>query len=161
NGGKPVEVKFDDKLTKKGTLPASDLKVGTNKLEFDTEMTGVMYRMVLRYWKAGTHLAPQGKGIAVTRRMWLGGGGGQPVRELKSGDSVPRGSYLISEVTATSKLHPDLRYVLVENPKPATAEVIPMDDARFANAQPPSGYVLREERLASVAFHHEHAQQQL
>src|SRR5262245_64272497 len=38
NGGKPVDVKFDDKLTKKVTLPGKDLQAGGNKVVFNTEM---------------------------------------------------------------------------------------------------------------------------
>jgi uncharacterized protein YfaS (alpha-2-macroglobulin family) len=48
-----------------------------------------------------------------------------------------------------------MRFMLMECPKPSTAEVIPVDDPRFVGVQPNTGYALREERMASVAFHHE------
>jgi hypothetical protein len=54
-----------------------------------------------------------------------------------------------------------MRFMLMEFPKPSTAEVIPVDDPRFANIQHMTGWALREERMASVAFHHEHAPQQI
>jgi hypothetical protein len=48
-----------------------------------------------------------------------------------------------------------MQYLLMECPKPATAELIPMDDPRFNQIQHNTGYALREERQSSVAFHHE------
>ena len=42
---------------------------------------------------------------------------------LRPGDEVKRGSYLVSEVTATNALGQPMAYLLMENPKPATAEI--------------------------------------
>jgi hypothetical protein len=160
NGEKSREVKFDDKLTKKITVPGDGLRAGDNKLTFKTEMTGVMYRAVLRYWKTGRDIVAMDKGIKVERRFYLWDEKTKQIgKELKSGDTVPRGSYLFCDVTATYGLPDQMRYVLMECPKPATAEVIPVDDPRFANHVIHSGYALREERLASVAFHHEQTPQ--
>jgi hypothetical protein len=156
NGGKARAVTFDDKLTKKVVLSGDVLKNGDNALAFKTEMTGVMYRAVLRYWKTGRDIGPMDKGIKVERRFYLYDEKTKQIKmELKSGDSVPRGSYVFCDVTATYGLPDMMRYVLMESPKPATAEVIPVDDPRFTGHVLQTGYALREERLASVAFHHE------
>ncbi len=161
NGAKPHEVKFDDKLTKKIVIAGEDLKSGANQLTFKTEMTGVMYRAVLRYWKAARDIAPMDKGIKVTRVFHLWDEKSKQItKQLKDGDTINRGSYVICDTTATYPLPDGMRFMLMECPKPATAEVIPIDDQRFqAFHLLHSGYTLREERLSSVAFHHEHAPQ--
>ena len=61
----------------------------------------------------------------------------------------------VCDVTATYDTPGGMRFMLMECPKPSTAEVIPIDDPRFAGVQYNTGYALREERMASVAFHHE------
>lgn len=162
NGKKGVDVKFSDKLTKKIVLDGSELKNGDNKLTFKTEMTGVMYRFVLRYWKAGRDIAPMDKGIAVSRKFYLWDDKAKTLKkELKDGDTVPRGSYVVCDTHAQYSLPDGMRFMLMECPKPSTAEVIPFDDPRFAGNQNSTGWALREERMASVAFHHEHAPQQI
>ncbi len=158
NGGAAKEIKFDDKLMKKALIAGEALKNGDNKITFATEMTGVMYRAVLRYWKAGRDIEPMDKGIKVERRFYRWDDKTkQQGPELKNGDSVVRGSYLICDTTATRDLPQPMPFMLMECPKPATAEVLPLDDARFLGLQSHSGYSLREERLSSVAFHHEQA----
>lgn len=154
NDGKETEVKFDNQLTQKVNSTALSLKPGSNELTFKTEMRGVMYRLVLRYWKEGQNIEALARGIDVKRSFFLLDYKGANVKELKSGDTVPRGSYILSRVDATSKLHEGMRYVLVENPKPSTAEVLPVTDSRFSQYAS-TQYVLREERDGSVAFHHE------
>jgi hypothetical protein len=155
NDRQEEEVRFDDQLTKKVVLPGSALKHGDNKLAFQTKRNGVMYRLVLRYWKTGTNIEPMEKGIKVERKLYLVDEKTRGLKLLKSGDSVKRGSYLVSEVTATNALPQNMAYLLMEDPKPASAEILPIDDPRFASLQPNTGYALREERSASVAFHHE------
>lgn len=160
NADKGGTVKFDDKLTKKIVIDGSDLKNGDNKLTFQTEMTGVMYRMVLRYWKSGRDIVPMDKGIKVTRKFYLWDEKTKQLKkELKDGDTVERGSYVVCDVTATYETPGGMRFMLMECPKPSTAEFIPVDDPRFASIQHNTGYALREERMASVAFHHEQAGQ--
>jgi uncharacterized protein YfaS (alpha-2-macroglobulin family) len=161
NAGAPQQVKFDTQLSQKVVLAAGGLKEGTNTLTFRTKTTGMMYRLVFRYWQSGAVIKPMDAGITVARKFHLLDGKGGVVRELKDGDQVPRGSYILSEVTATSRLSPDMRYVLVENPKPACAEILPMEDPRFAANQHCTAYALREERTAAVVFHHEQTPQQL
>jgi alpha-2-macroglobulin len=156
NGKKPSGVKFDDKLTKRIAIDGSELKNGDNKLTFKTEMTGVMYRMVLRYWKSGRDIEPMEKGIKVTRKFHLWDEKTKQIkRELKDGEAIDRGSYVVCDVTATYDTPGGMRFMLMECPKPSTAEIIPVDDPRFAHVQQNTGYALREERMASVAFHHE------
>ena len=160
NGRKSQDVKFDDKLTKRVAIDGATLKNGDNKLTFKTDMTGVMYRAVLKYWKSGRDIAPMDKGIAVSRKFYVWDEKTKQIKnELKNGDTVARGSYVICDTTAAYGLPEPMRFMLMECPKPATAEVIPMDDPRFVSQQINSGYALREERLSSVAFHHEQAPQ--
>ena len=78
-------------------------------------------------------------------------------KELKNGDTIARGAYLFCDTTAAYQFPEGMRFMLMECPKPATAEVIPIDDARFGPFHLQTGYSLREERLSSVAFHHEQA----
>jgi Alpha-2-macroglobulin family/Bacterial Alpha-2-macroglobulin MG10 domain/A-macroglobulin TED domain len=159
NDQKEQQLRFDDQLTKKVVLPGSVLKHGDNALSFRTKRSGVMYRLVLRYWKTGDNIPPMEKGIKVERTLYLVDEKTKELKPLKSGDSVKRGSYLVSEVTATNTLGQNMAYLLMENPKPGTAEILPLDDPRFGALQPNTGYALREERSASVAFHHEAAAQ--
>jgi uncharacterized protein YfaS (alpha-2-macroglobulin family) len=154
NGGTTHVVTLG-KLTSKVSLPGTSLKEGTNRLGFKTLGSGIMYRLVLRYWKAGSDIAPLAEGITVVRKFYLLDGKGGVLRYLRSGDKVPRGSYVLSEVVASNQLKADMRYLLVENPKPACAEILPVEDARFAANQHCTPYVLREERTAEVVFHHE------
>jgi uncharacterized protein YfaS (alpha-2-macroglobulin family) len=114
---------------------------------------GVMYRLVFRYWRSGRAIAAMDRGIRVVRRFYLLNELGQRQREVKAGEAVPRGSYLESEVTAVNGLQDQMRYVLVENPRPSCCEVQPVEDRRFPQNSTP--YVLREERTAAVVYHHE------
>jgi len=158
NDGKAQDVKFDDKLTKKLTIAGENLKNGDNKLTFKTDMSGVMYRAVLRYWKAGRDADPMDHGIVVERKFFLWDEKSKQIgRQLHNGDTIARGAYVFCDTTATLDAKGEMRYMLMESPKPATAEIVPVDDVRFANFQLKTGYALREERLSSVAFHHEQA----
>jgi uncharacterized protein YfaS (alpha-2-macroglobulin family) len=161
NDGEHGKVTFDSKLMQKVVIPATSLKEGANTLTFKTRTAGMMYRLVFRYWKTGADIKPMAEGITVRRNFFLLDGKGGVIRQLASGDKVPRGSHLLSEVIADNKLMSDMRYVLVENPKPACAEILPADDARFVSNQHSTPHVLREERTASVAFHHEQTPAQI
>jgi hypothetical protein len=160
NAGEAQKVALG-KLTQKVVMPATVLREGTNRLTFRTRATGMMYRLVLRYWKTGPDIRPMDEGITVVRHFYLLDGKGGVKRQLKSGDSVPRGSYVLSEVVASNRLKGGMSYVLVENPKPACAEVLPVEDARFAKNQHSTTYALREEKTAGVVFHHEQTPAQL
>ncbi|MFO0929695.1 MAG: alpha-2-macroglobulin family protein [Gemmataceae bacterium] len=162
NDGEPQKVEFADQLTRKVVLPGEKLRPGQNTLTFDTRMTGVLYRAVFRYWKAGREIAAMDSGIKVVRRFHLLDDKGTVVRELKSGDAVPRGSYVLSTVEGTHRLPDAMRYVLVENPKPGSGETVPADDNRFvAHRQQCTPHVLREDRESMTCFHHEQTPQTL
>ncbi len=160
NGGPSRNVLFDDKLSKKLTIQGTNLKTGDNQLTFKTEMTGVMYRAVLRHRQPGRVALPMSYGIAVERKFYLWNEQTKQLgRQLTSGDTIPRGAHIICDMTATSTANAGMRYMLMECPKPSAAEIIPTDDPRFQALTLNSGYVLREDRLSSVAFHHEQAPQ--
>ena len=92
----------------------------------------------------------------MTRTFHLMDDKGGIVRQLKNGDTVPRGSHVVSMVNGTHRLPVNMRYVLVENPKPGGGETVPADDARFAaQHQQCTPHVLREDREAMTCFHHE------
>jgi hypothetical protein len=139
---------------RKVIVPAKELRSGVNRLTFSGASPGMMYRVAVRYWLRGRNIAPERHGIAVVRRWWLLDERGWRSRELTSGDTLPRGAYLESVIEArcTGPAR-DLRYVLVENPRPAGCEVLPEDDARFE--QKGTGHLLREDREKLVAFHHD------
>jgi uncharacterized protein YfaS (alpha-2-macroglobulin family) len=102
------------------------------------------------------------QGIKVTRSFQLLDDKGAVVRVLKNGDTVPRGSHVASVVTGTHRLPVNMRYVLVENPKPGGGETVPAEDARFAAVRVGcTPYVLREDREAMTCFHHEETAQTL
>jgi uncharacterized protein YfaS (alpha-2-macroglobulin family) len=160
NGGAAHEVALE-KQTKKVVLSGTALKEGTNRLGFKASTTGIMYRLVLRYWQAGADIPALAAGISVVRNFYLLDGKGGVTRQLRSGDKVPRGSYVLCEVIATNQLGAEMRYVLVESAKPAGTEVLPVEDARFIHNQGSTAYALREERNAAVVFHHEQTPVQL
>jgi hypothetical protein len=139
-------------------VPAEQLKAGANHLRFTEGTAGVMYRAVLRYWQGGRAVPANAHGLLVRRQFWLLDDKGRHVREVKSGDVVPHGAYLESLVSAepAGQAGTELRYLLVENQRPTGCEVVPADDKRFDQNGSPC--VLREDREALVAYHHEQAQ---
>jgi uncharacterized protein YfaS (alpha-2-macroglobulin family) len=140
-------------------VPAAEVKAGLNRIVFAEGSPGMMYRLALRYHVAGHTATPQAQGIRVARRFWLLNDHGQRTRELNSGDKVPRGAYLETVVEATPQESDDLRFVLVENPRPACCEVVPVEDRRFDQRGTP--YVLREERDTLIGWHHEQTSGQI
>jgi uncharacterized protein YfaS (alpha-2-macroglobulin family) len=154
NGADPIEVDFKAQaLSRTVVVPAALVRGGTNRITFADASPAMMYRLVLRYWQSGRDLAPAGHGMRVARQFWLLDDKGRRARGLKSGDAVPRGAYVESAVTAEHLLGQPMTYVVVEDPKPSCCEILPADDRRFEQAGTP--YVLREEREAFVAYHHE------
>jgi uncharacterized protein YfaS (alpha-2-macroglobulin family) len=135
-------------------VPAKQVRAGVNHLTFQECISGMMYRVAVRYWISGRNLPAESHGIEVARRWWLLNDKGQRIRELKSGDEVLRGAYLESAVEAQpSGDDGTMRFVLVENPRPAGCEVLPLDDARFPQKGTPC--LLREDREKLIAFHHD------
>ncbi len=140
--------------SRKVIVPSKQVRAGVNRLTFTDSTPGMMYRVALRYWAGGRTVPAHSHGIEVTRRYWLLGDKGKRQRELKSGDLVPCGAYLESTVEAQPTDPAGMmRFVLVENPRPASCEVLPEDDHRFD--QRGTACLLREDREKLIAFHHD------
>ena len=155
NDGPVQKVPFTEPSeSRKVIVPSKQVRAGVNRLTFTDGTPGMMYRVALRYWASGRTVAAHSHGIEVTRRYWLLDDKGKRQRELKSGDEVPRGAYLESTVEAqptdpAGMMH----FVLVENPRPASCEVLPVDDPRFD--QRGTACLLREDREKLIAYHHD------
>jgi uncharacterized protein YfaS (alpha-2-macroglobulin family) len=152
NGGSPARVEFTDGLVREVRIPGAQLQT-RNVIAFPSASPGVMVRAVLRYRRAGRDLAPAAHGLAVSRTLHLLDASGKVVRRLAAGDRVPRGAYIESIVTVSHAAGQPMRYLLVEDPKPAGAETLPEDDRRFPTAT--RTWSLREDREQRLAFHHE------
>ena len=156
NGGERTVVKSEGGLTKKITVDGSKLKRGRNIVAFDDVSVGMLYRLSLRYRRTGSDLAPQASGVSVSRTFHLLDEKGRQQRQLKPGDTVPRGAYVECLVSASRHGAADMRYILVHCPKPAGTELLPADDLRYGESgRGCTRYVLREDRTATVLYHHE------
>jgi uncharacterized protein YfaS (alpha-2-macroglobulin family) len=154
--GRTRTMKLDGAFAQTLVIPASELKAGPTELRMATQMKGAMVRVVFRHWKTGRDIAPAARGLEVERRFALIDEKGTVLRALKSGDSVPRGSFILSEVITSARNGENPRYLLVENPKPSGCEVIAQDDKRF-ELLAQSSYNQREDRDAKVSFLYKHA----
>lgn len=134
-------VRFDGVLSRRPTLA------------FTSSTPGVMVRAVLRYRMKGRDLAPSSDGLTVQRTLHLLDAAGKRVKQLAKGDRVPRGAYVESVVTVAHGKAEAMRYLLIEDPKPAGAEVLPVDDPRAPRQ--PRHWNLREDRETHLAFHHQ------
>ena len=150
NGGARTRLAFADGLVRKISLARPGART---TIAFPQASSGMMARAVLKFRRSGRDLKAAAQGLEVTRQLFVLGAGGKRVRELEAGDRVPRGSYLESVVTVAHAANEPMRYLLVEDPKPAGAEALPIDDPRFP-AIPPT-WSLREDRESGMAFHHE------
>jgi len=146
-------VLLEDGKLAKIEIAGSDLHHGENRIRFSGHKPGAMYRAVFRYWKKGRDIKPLELGVNVTRQFYLLDDKGAHVRQIKAGDKVPRGSYILSQVTARHKAGQSMSFVLVENPKPANCEILPVTDKRFNQSS--TAYVLREDKTRGVIYHHE------
>ena len=152
NDGPRQELRVDDKATSKLTLKGDSLRAGANKIVFEGGPAAAMYRLSLRYRTASRDIAASGNGLTVARSFYLlDGKGGR--RLLQPDEAIPRGAHLESEITATRTGHAAMRYVLVDNPKPASCEILPVEDTRFQQGS--TAFVLREDKTATVLWHHE------
>jgi hypothetical protein len=142
---------FENGLVHKVVIPGSELKA-KNRLSLRGS-EGTLYRAVLRYKETGRDLTAENQGLEVYRSVFLLNDKGQRVRELQSGERIPRGSYLECEVRV-SRVRQGMSYVLVVNPKPTGAEAVPTTDTRF-NREVPFQWALREDRAAGIISHHE------
>ena len=98
-------------------------------------------------------IKPLAHGVRVSRKYYLLDSSGKAVRELKSGEPIARGSYIESVVEAENQSETSIQYVLVENPRPSSCEVLPENDRRFQRVS--TAFALREDRIPGVAYHHE------
>ncbi len=154
DGGSLRHVGFPDGLTRTISIEGMSLSRKPT-IAFANASAGVLVRAVLRYRSSGRDLAPMAAGLAVSRTVNLVDANGRLLRPLKSGDHVPRGAYVESVVRVDHAQQEMMRYLLVEDPKPAGAEALPVTDPR--NGRFGHSWVLREDRETHVAFHHEQA----
>jgi uncharacterized protein YfaS (alpha-2-macroglobulin family) len=154
NGGEWRRVLLAPGTLPKIEIPGHKLHHGKNSLRFEGHVPGAMYRATFCYWKEGKTIERMAHGINVVRRFYLLDDAGNQIREIVSGETVPRGSYIRSMVSAIHSLKQPMRYVLVENPKPASCEILPSTDTRF-NKQASTAYALREDKTLGVVYHHE------
>jgi len=154
NGGPSTTLEMKGPLSKTLTLPAAALKAGENIIDLNGEAQsgGSLARVVVRFTRTGNQITARDHGIKVTRTISVRKPNGQ-WEVVKSGATVPKGSYLKIHVLAASP-NQDMSFTLIESPKPATGETVPPDDKRFPN---PRGYSLREDRETMGCFHYEHS----
>jgi len=155
NGGEQRDVQLTGGLMKKVVIPGTTLRRKDNAVRFDRADKGTMYRLVFRYRKRDRDVAPFQSGVKVARSFHLVDTGGKILRQIKPGDTVPRGSYILSMVRVDRLNRSRMSYVLVESPKPSCAEIVPVDDKRFAQVGSSTHYVLREDKTHAVLYHHE------
>ena len=153
NDGPEIRVTFENQTTtQKIRIPADQVKAGWNIIKFTEVAPWVVYRLVLRHWSAEREVKASAHGVEVEREYHLLDAKGKRVKQLQSGDAIPRGSFFESVVRARC-LTTLTKYVLVENPRPCPCEYLPEDDRRFSRESTP--YALREERQTHLAWHHE------
>jgi len=161
NGGKNRTVEMTGGLMKKIVIPGAKLRKKDNIVKFDRADGGTMYRLVFRYRKIDRDVGPFASGVKVTRTLHLLDAAGKELREIKPGDTVPRGSYIRSRVDVKRLNNSRMSYVLVESPKPSCAEIVPFGDKRFAGAISSTVSVLREDKTHAVLWHHEQTSSQI
>jgi len=154
NDGHARNLEMSSGLAKKLMVEGAELRHGVNLVKFANAAPTSLFRLRLVYYKEGVDIARIEKGITVSRRYYLLNEKAERIRKLDSGDTVPRGSYLESEVGVTYHIPGSMRYVLLSNPRLSSCEILPDDDIRFRKPST-SGYVLREDRNDIILFHHE------
>ncbi|QJW96822.1 alpha-2-macroglobulin family protein [Frigoriglobus tundricola] len=158
NGTGAGAVTLDSAASKSVRFAGTDLKAGGNTFRVTGAEAsgGALVHVTVSFTRTGgTRTPARDHGVMVTRTVTLRGADGQWT-ELKSGASVPVGSYLKVNVTAVPRVG-SLQYFLIESPKPAGCETISADERRFPAAQNAQGHVLREDREAMSCFHYESA----
>ena len=150
------KINLADGATRTLSFPVAGLREGRNVLRFTTASKMSMFRLVFRYRKAGTDVAEFNGGVKVRRVFHLLDRNGNLGREIKPGDSIPRGSYMRCTVTGIRGNNANMDYFFVESPKPSSCEIVPADDKRFKRYRS-SRHVLREDKTTVVVHHHEAA----
>ncbi|HVL12759.1 MAG TPA: hypothetical protein VM529_09345, partial [Gemmata sp.] len=159
NGAEDGRAKLDSPASKVVKLSGKTLKAGENVFTVTgpDASGGALARVVVSYTRGRAADVPaRDHGVKVERVVSLRKADGA-WEDLKSGATVPNGSYLRVRVTATPAPGTQINYTLLESPKPAGGETVPADDPRFAKDGRTGGYVLREDREAMTCFHYEQA----
>ena len=151
DGGAPRHLAFPDGLSRTVTIEGAALSRKPT-ITFPNAAPGVTVHAVVRYRRTGRNLAPLAHGLAVTRTVFLIDAAGKRT-QLASGDRVARGAYVESVVRVDHSQREAMRFLLIEDPKPAGAEALPETDRRIVQYGRP--WVFREDREDRVAFHHE------
>jgi hypothetical protein len=157
NGTAVESVKLDSPASKTVGFAGGGLKPGANAIRVTGPgaTAGALARASVTFTRADAGATPaRDHGVKVERVLSLRGADGT-WSELKSGASVPVGSYVKVRVTAAGHTGP-LSFFLIESPKPSGFETIAADDRRFPAAADAAGHVLREDREAMTCFHYEH-----
>ena len=158
NGTEVGSAKLDTPASKVVRLGSKELKAGENVFRVTGEnvSAGALVRVAVTFNRVGGGLTQaRDHGVKLSRVVSVRDADGK-WSELKSGATVPMGSYVKVRVTAKPATG-ELTYFLIESPKPAGFETIPVDDRRFPAANDAFGHVLREDREAMTCFHYEHA----
>ena len=130
------------------TIDGADLASNQPEIAFlDSDPTHLC-RVVFRHWKQGREIEAVSEGVSVSRTLSLINRKGEVIRQLKSGDSVPRGSLIRSVLTASSDQ--PFNYTLAVNPKPSCAEF-----STSAVADIATQHALKEEKASGAFWHHE------
>ncbi|HEV3436042.1 MAG TPA: alpha-2-macroglobulin family protein, partial [Gemmata sp.] len=159
NGIDDGNVRLDAPTSKTAKLTGKALKPGENLFTITGPDTsgGAMVRVVVEFTRGRTAEIPaRDHGVKVGRTVSLRGVDGT-WSELKSGATVPAGSYLKIRVSATPGAGTNLQYTVLESPKPAGGETVPVSDTRFPTPADSKSHVLREDREAMTCFHYEQA----
>jgi hypothetical protein len=155
NGTESGSVKLDSPASKTVKFAGKDLKPGDNALSATGDIAaagGALVRVSVSFTRNNGALTPaRDHGVKVARTVSVRGADGKWT-DLKSGSTVPMGSYVKVKVAATPAVG-QLQYFLIESPKPAGFETVPADDSRFGALS--GGHVLREDREAMTCFHYE------
>lgn len=158
NGTDLGAVKLDGPASKVLKATGAALKPGANafKVSGPKVSGGALVRVSVSFTRTdGAHTPARDHGVKVERTVSVRESDGS-WRALKSGDAVPVGSYLKVRVTAKPAAN-DLRYFLIESPKPASGETVPATDARFPASADATRHVLREDRESVTCYHYEQA----
>lgn len=138
------------------TIKGDELKAGGNQLLFAGGDPKHLYRMVFRYWRDGGEVTPTSEGAHVTRTFHQVDSSGKVLKELKSGDQVPRGAYIRSTIRCRRD-HGVFNYTLATNPKPSCAEYTTLGE----QPDPHVPYVLKENKAGGTNWHYESASNSL
>ena len=158
NGTEIGNVKLDSPTSKTMKVAAKELKSGENSFSVTgADATGgALVRVSVTFTRTHGELTPaRDHGVKVARTVSLRGADGK-WSELKSGASIPVGSYVKIRTTA-APIAGQLQFFLLESPKPAGCETISATDRRFPLDPQAAGHVLREDRESMTCFHYENS----